>query len=215
MFNTDSIIKEVNILNKVICYGIILISLLVVKEPIFIGFVNLFLLLITKQYPNLLKMNILIVLVALLGIFFPQILWITKLGILIIYTILLKKVTRAIELRYVLESTLYRFQQKQVTYKILSFIYFGKYFKKNLKRLMILKDDYGLNYSIHFVTFMIKNAYHQTKEQMKEFMQLNKLRFYNDSKQRTYMEKSTWESWDTNYLVIHIFIFLLVCFYGR
>ncbi len=215
MFNTDSIIKEVNILNKVICYGIILISLLVVKEPIFIGFVNLFLLLITKQYPNLLKMNILIVLVALLGIFFPQILWITKLGILIIYTILLKKVTRAIELRYVLESTLYRFQQKQVTYKILSFIYFGKYFKKNLKRLMILKDDYGLNYSIHFVTFMIKNAYHQTKEQMKEFMQLNKLRFYNDSKQRTYMEKPTWESWDTNYLVIHIFIFLLVCFYGR
>ena len=215
MFNTDSIIKEVNILNKVICYGIILISLLVVKEPIFIGFVNLFLLLITKQYPNLLKMNILIVLVALLGIFFLLILWITKLGILIIYTILLKKVTRAIELRYVLESTLYRFQQKQVTYKILSFIYFGKYFKKNLKRLMILKDDYGLNYSIHFVTFMIKNAYHQTKEQMKEFMQLNKLRFYNDSKQRTYMEKPTWESWDTNYLVIHIFIFLLVCFYGR
>lgn len=215
MFNTDSIIKEVNIINKVICYVIVLISLLVCNEPIFIVFVNLFLLIITKQYDNLFKINIFIIAVALLGILFPQILWITKLGILIIYTVLLKKVTRAIELRYVLESTLYRFQQKKITYRILNIIYFGKYFKRNLKRLIVLKDDYGLNYNMKFIHFIIKKAYHKTKEQMKDFIQTNKLRFYNDSKNRTYVEKPTWESWDTNYLIIHIIIFLLTCFYGR
>lgn len=215
MFNTDSIIKEVNILNKEICYLIILLSLLICKDSFFIIFVNLFLLLITKQYPNLFKINIFILLVALLGIIFPQILWITKIGIIIIYTLLLKKVTKAIELRYVLESTLYRFQQKKITYRILSAIYFGKYFKNNLKKMLILKDDYGLEYNINFLFFIFKQSYRKTKDQMKEFMQINKLRFYNDSNQRTYIEKNSWEQWDTNYLVIHIIIFLLTCFYGR
>lgn len=215
MFNTDSIINEVNIINKVICYAIVLITLLICREPIFIVFVNLFLLIVTKQYKNLFKINIFITAVTLLGILFPQILWITKLGIIIIYTALLKKVTKAIELRYVLESTLYRFQQKKVTYRILNIIYFGKYLKNNIKRLIILKDDYGLNYNMGFIWFMIKQAYYKTKEQMKEFIQMNKLRFYNDSKNRTYVEKPTWESWDTNYLIIHIIVFLLTCFYGR
>ena len=215
MFNADSIIKEVNILNKVICYALILLALLLCREPIFIVFVNLFLLLITKQYENLFKTNVLIIFIALISIVFPQILWITKIEILIIYTILLKKVTRAIELRYVLESTLYRFQQKQITYRILYIIYFGKYLKNNLKRLIVLKDDYSLECNIKFIRFIVKQAYRKTKEQMKEFMQINKLRFYNDSKQKTYIEKPTWESWDTNYLIIHIIIILLTCFYGR
>lgn len=215
MFNTDSIIKEVNILNKVVCYLIVFLSLLLVKEPIFIIFVNLFLLVITKQYSKLLKINIFNILVSLLSILFPQILWITKIVILIIYTILLKKVTKAIELRYVLESTLYRFQQKQITYRILYVIYFGKYFKNNIKRLMVLKDDYGLEYNVKFICFIVKQSYRKTKEQMKEFMQINKLRFYNDSKEKTYIEKNSWESWDNNYLIIHIIIFLLTCFYGR
>jgi len=215
MFSTDSIIKEVNIINKVICYLILLITLFICSEPIFIIFVNLISLLITKEYKNLFKINIFITFIALLGILFPQILWITKLGILIIYTALLKKVTKAIELRYLLESTLYRFQQKKITYRILNIIYFGKYFKNNIKRLIVLKDDYGLNYNMSFIWFMIKKANYKTKEQMKEFIQINKLRFYNDSKNRTYVEKPTWESWDTSYIIVHIIILLVTCFYGR
>jgi len=215
MFNTDSIIKEVNIINKIICYIIILLTLIICKEPIFIIFVNLISLLITKEYKNLFKINISTTIITLLGILFSQILWITKLGILIIYTALLKKVTKAIELRYVLESTLYRFQQKKITYRILNSIYFGKYFKNNIKRFMLLKDDYGLKCNMKFICFMIKKAYNKTKEQMREFIQVNKLRFYNDSKNRTYVEKPTWESWDTSYLIVHIIILLITCFYGR
>lgn len=215
MFNTDSIIKDVNILTKVICYLVILISLLLVQEPLFIIFVNLFLLLITKEFQNLFRINIVSLITALIGMIFPQILWITKIGILIIYTILLKKVTKSMELRYILERTLYRFQKKQITYRVLYSIYFGKYFKNNLKNLIVLKDDYALKYNIQFIRFIWKQTYRKTKEQMKEFMQIHKLRFYNDSKQKTYIEKPAWESWDTNYLMVHIIIFLLTCFYGR
>ncbi len=215
MFNTDSIIKEVNVFNKLFCYLIIFISLLMVKEALFLVFANLILLVITKQYPKLLKFNILVLGITVLGMFYPQFLWITKIGILMIYTILLKKVMCPIELRYVLENTLYCFKQKQVTYKILSLIYFGRYFKNNLKRFLILKDDYGLKVNPQFMAFILRQAYEQTKEQMQEFMIMNRLRFYNDSTKRTYIERKSWESWDNNYIIIHAMIFLLTFFYGR
>lgn len=215
MFNDNSIIKEVNIINKFICYLIVIISLLLCKEVLFLLFINLFLLLITKQYKKLFITNIINIFISLLAIIFPQILWITKLIILIIYTILLKKVTQAIELRYVLESTLYRFQKKKITYKILYFIYFIKYFKYNIRKLYILKDDYEIKVDFKFIKFLISKSYHKTKYQLTELMEINKLRFYNYTKDRTYIEKITWESWDTSYLISHIIIFLLTCFYGR
>lgn len=216
MFNKNSIIKEVNIINKLVCYLLILIALIICREPIFIVFVNLTLLIITRQYSKLFKTNLVIMFLSILSIFFPQILWITKIGILIIYTVLLKKVTQTVELRYVLESTLYRFQSKKITYKILYAIYFIKYFKKNIERMLVLKDDYSMPLNYKLIKFIIKHAYNKTKNQMEIFIEVNKLRFYNDSKNRTYIEKKeTWESWDTNYLITHIIIILLTVFYGR
>ena len=216
MFNKNSIIKEVNIINKLVCYLLILIALIICREPIFIVFVNLTLLIITRQYSKLFKTNLVIMFLSILSIFFPQILWITKMGILIIYTVLLKKVTQTVELRYVLESTLYRFQSKKITYKILYAIYFIKYFKKNIKRMLVLKDDYSMPLNYKLIKFIMKHAYNKTKNQMEIFIEVNKLRFYNDSKNRTYIEKKeTWESWDTNYLIAHIIIMLLTVFYGR
>ena len=187
MFNKNSIIKEVNIINKLVCYLLILIALIICREPIFIVFVNLTLLIITRQYSKLFKTNLVIMFLSILSIFFPQILWITKMGILIIYTVLLKKVTQTVELRYVLESTLYRFQSKKITYKILYAIYFIKYFKKNIKRMLVLKDDYSMPLNYKLIKFIIKHAYNKTKNQMKVLIELNKLRFYNDYKNRNYI----------------------------
>lgn len=215
MFNDNSIIKEVNIINKVVCYLLVIVCLLVCSQPIFMLFVNLFLLLITKQYENLFKTNIINTGILVLCIFFPQFLWITKILTLVIYTILLKRVTKSTELRYVLESTLYRFQSKMITYRILYVIYFIKYYKNNIKKLLILKDDYGLKINFEFIKFIIRKSYQKTKVELKDLMEVNKLRFYNYSKERTYIEKPTWESWDTNYLVSHLIIFLLTLFYGR
>lgn len=215
MFNDNSIIKEVNIINKVVCYLLVIVCLLVCSQPIFMLFVNLFLLLITKQYENLFKTNIINTLILILCIFFPHFLWITKILTLVIYTILLKRVTKATELRYVLESTLYRFQSKMITYRILYILYFIKYYKNNIKKLLILKDDYGLKINFQFIKFIVRKSYQKTKLELKNLMEVNKLRFYNYSKERTYIEKPTWESWDTNYLVSHLIIFLLTLFYGR
>ena len=215
MFSTDSMLKEVNIFGKIIAYILILIALGITRSPLFLIFVNIFLLWITKPYHNLFKMNIISLLITFLTIIFPQFLWITKMIILIIYTGLLKKVTETIELRYVLENTLYRFQKKRVTYKILYLIYFGKYFRNNLKRMLLLKDDYGLREDGKLICFLLKQSYRKTKENMQEFIETYQLRFYNDSKKRTYIEKNNWESWDTNYIMIHIVILVLVFFYGR
>jgi len=215
MFSENSIIKEVNIINKFICYLLVVISLIVCSEPIFLLFVDLFLLLITKQYEKLFKTNVINTMFLVLSMFFPQLLWITKILTLVIYTVLIKKVTKAIELRYVLESTLYRFQSKRITYHILYIIYFIKGYKNNIKKLLVLKDDYGINLNFEFIKFIIQKSYQKTKIELKNLMMINKLRFYNYSKERTYVEKPTWESWDINYLVSHIIIFLFTTFYGR
>lgn len=215
MFNENSIINEVNVINKVICFLLVIACLFICNEPIFLLFVDIFLLLITKQYSSLFKINVLNTFFLVLSIFFSQFLWITKILTLIIYTILLKKITKAVKLRYVLESTLYRFQSKKITYHILYIIYFIKYYKNHLKHLFILKDDYGMKFNFEFIKFIIIKSYQKTKLVLDNLMEINKFRFYNYSKERTYIEKPTWESWDTNYLISHIIIFLLTVFYGR
>lgn len=215
MFNENSIIKEVNIINKVICYLLIIVCLFVCNESFFLLFVDLFLLLITRNYQKLFKINILNTILLVLCIFFSHFLWITKIITLIIYTVLLTRVTKAIELRYVLESTLYRFQSKKITYRILYMIYFIKYYINNIKKFLTLKDDYGIKINFEFIRFIFKKTYQKTKMELRSLMEINKLRFYNYSKDRTYIEKPTWESWDTNFLVSHLIIFLLTIFYGR
>ena len=77
MFNDNSIIKEVNIINKVICYLLVIVCLMVCNEGIFLLFVDLFLLLITKQDEKLFKISIVNTILIVLSIFFPQFLWIT------------------------------------------------------------------------------------------------------------------------------------------
>lgn len=215
MFQDNSMIKEVNIVNKVICYLAVTISLMLCNQPLFMVFVSMFLLLITRPFSKLLKGNLILLIISILSIFIPQILWISKIGILIIYTILLTKVTKLIELRYILESSLYRFQSKQITYHILYIMYFGKYFTNNIKKMWLLKDDYGIRVSSKWIRFIIQKGYQKTKIQMQDFIDINKLRFYNDSKNRTYMNKPVWESWDTNYLLSHVIILFLTLFYGR
>ncbi len=214
MFLKNSMIQEVHIFNKVFCYLLVLIALMICRESYFILFVNFFLLLITKQYRNIFSFHLFVILMNILGIFFPQFLWITKLEILIIYTILLKKVTKTVELRYLLEATLYRFQSKKITYRILYLIYFGKYFRKNGEILYDLKKEYGFS-NRGYLFNILQKAYHKTKIQMKDFLVVNQLRFYNDSKRRTDIEKRKWEPWDSNYLMIHLILFCFVFVYGR
>ncbi len=215
MFNDNSIIKEVNIITKLLCYIIVFISLTICNDCIYLLFVNLFLLTITRQYNKLFKFNLISIFILLLCFYFKHLILIVKLLILVIYTILLKKVTKAVDFRYILESTLYRFNNKKITYHILYIIYFIRYYRKNIKNFSLLKDDYKIDFNFKFLVFIIKKAYKKTKLELEYLMETSKLRFYNFSNKRTYVEKVKWESWDTNYLVCHVIILLLTIFYGR
>ena len=215
MFQSNSIIQEVNIINKVICYVLVIVALILCKEPVFILFVHFFLSLITKPFPKLWKVNICFILIAVVSVIFPQILWISKLGILVLYTVLLKKVTELKELRYLLESSLYRFQSKKITYHILYLMYFGKYWVDNMNKMHLLRKNYQMKFSMKWLIFSIQNSYWKTKKDMKDFLEIYQLRFYHYSNNRTYINKPVWENWDMNYLFSHVIIFFLTFFYGR
>ena len=60
MFSETSIIKEMNIINKFICYILVVICLLILKDPIFLTFVNIFLLLVNKDSKKLFTFNFLL-----------------------------------------------------------------------------------------------------------------------------------------------------------
>ena len=215
MFSESSIMKEVNILNKVICYILVIIGLIILKDPVFLTFVDIFLLLMVKSDKKVFTINILITVFTVTTIFNPQFLWISKIFFLILYTVLLKKVTEIKDLRYVIESTLYKFHKKQITYKFFYGIYFLKNFKRNFNKMLNLSDEYDMKITPKFIYFIIKQSYNKSKLEKDNFEEINKIRFYNYSSTRTYIEKNSWESWDTTYLICYIIILLLVIIYGR
>ena len=215
MFSDTSIIKEVNIINKTVCFLLVLIMLILGNSSTYIIFVDMFFLLLTKNYKKLFIFNILLTILILLNIYYPHFLWIIKICFLIIYILLLKRVTKLAELRYVIEVTFYRFKNKKVTYKLFYLIYFFINFNKNMKRMLILKDDYKIRLDPKFLFFILKQSYVKAKLAKYDFVVMNSERFYNYSENRTYIEKLSWESWDNTYLVSHIIILLLTYFYGR
>lgn len=215
MFSETSIIKEVNIINKVICYLLVIIGLFLIKDPMFIVLTSIILLLLTKSYKKIFIYNILITVFSVLTLFTGSGLWFNKILLLALYTILLSRVTKLKDLRYVLELTLYKFNQKKITYKLFYGIYFLKNYKKHFNKMMLLKDDYSMKLDIKFIWFILKQSFLRAKEEEYSFEEVNKIRFYNYSKDRTYIEKNTWESWDTTYLICYIIILTIVIIYGR
>lgn len=215
MFSETSIIKEVNIINKVICYLLVIIGLFLIKDPMFIVLTNVILLLLTKNHKNIFIYNIVTTSFSVLTLLTVRGLWFDKVLLLILYTILLSKVTKLRDLRYVLELTMYKFKQKKITYKLFYGIYFLKNYKKHFRKMMLLKDDYSMKLDIKFIWFILKQSFLKAKEEEHSFEDVNKIRFYNYSKDRTYIEKNTWESWDTTYLICYIIILIIVIVYGR
>lgn len=215
MFSESSLIKEVNIINKFICYLLVIVGLILIKDPLFLVFVDIIFLLFSRYYKKTFIVNILMALFAFTTIFNPQFLWISKLFFLGLYTVLLKRVTELKDLRYVIESTLYKFNQKKITYRVFYGIYFLKNFKKHFNKMLLLSDDYEMKINPKLIWFIIKQSFNKAKLEKSTFEETNKLRFYNYSSTRTYIEKNTWESWDTTYLICYIIILLIVIFYGR
>ena len=215
MFSDTSIIKEVNILCKAMSYILVLLIAFICKDSVFLIFVDIVLLMVTKKYSKLFIFNIFITCLLVLNLFYPHFLWIIKIFLVAIYTILLSKVTKIIELRYVIEALFYGFKNKKLTYKLFYIIYFLKTFKRHFKRMLALKEDYGIRMTPKFLLFITKESIYKAKLREKDFIEINKERFYNYSNKRTYMESITWESWDTTYFLCHMLVVVVTMFYGR
>ena len=204
MFKKDSLLYEVNIISKLISSLLVIISLLFLNSPALIVLVSVVLCFLALEFKF----------ISILGTFYPQFLGITKFIIFIEYIMLIKKVTDSSELRYILEVTLYKFQSKKITYHILYIIYFFRYLKKNMKLLDNLREDYAIEKDFFYLRFSLKKALAKTKHEIHDLMEINELRFYNYTSKRTYIERPSWEKWDTNYLLFHIAVFVFAIIYG-
>ncbi len=215
MFKSNSIIYDINILSKAISLILVIISLIALQQPTFLVAFGLITLIIAFPLKNTSVIAMIAILFAIAANFIEGILWLPKLILLLVYLLLVKKFTKTSELRYLLEVTLYKFQSKQITFKILNIIYFFKQLRKNINIFDRLRDEYGMAKDFFYIRFSFKKAWKKTRYEMKEFIMMNDLRFYNYSKERTYIEKITWERWDTKYLLFHILIFIVTFLLGR
>ena len=214
MFSKDSILYQVNVISKVIGLILTLISIILIKIPSFVVLLSIVMLIISANYKYTFRYSLVNLLVSIIASFYPPLLWISKIMLFINYTIIVKKITKASDLRYVLEVTLYKFQSRKITYHILYIIYYFKYLNRNYKLLGRLKDEYGIKNDWFFVKFRWKKAKSKTKNEMNEFITMNSLRFYNYSSNRTYIEKPTWERWDSHYVIAHVIMFVFIIIYG-
>lgn len=215
MFKKNSIVYDMNIICKLICALLMLISLIIIKIPSIVVFLGIFLLGTCLEFRKITILNMIGVLLSIVSTFHYSILWLAKVFIYLSYLCLFKKITEASEFRYLLEVTLYKFQSKKVTFRILYCIYFFKQLRKNMRILDRLRDEYGMARDFFYTRFSLKKAWKKTKYEMREIIIMNDLRFYNYSKRRTYTEKPRWERWDTKYLFCHIVLFILLFVFGR
>ena len=214
MFRKDSILYEVNAISKLISFLIFVFSLMILKSPAFLVLLSIVFLALTYSFQWVSKFAIAGVLFSIVSSIYMPFLKIAKLITILVYILIIKKITNSQELRYVLEVTLYKFQSKKITFHILYFMYFFKYLKKNIKLMNNLREDYGMEKDWNYRKFALKKAYDKTKYEIKELMMMNEIRFYNYSSTRTYIEKTNWESWDTKYLMFHILVFIFILIYG-
>ncbi|MBE6147308.1 MAG: hypothetical protein E7168_03115 [Firmicutes bacterium] len=214
MFKKDSILYDVNAISKLISLLIFIFSLMILKSPAFLLLMGIAFLFITYSYPIVSKISFAGILLSIISSFFQPALKLAKIVILVIYTIIMKRIMNTQEFRYILEVTLYKFQSKKITFYVLYIIYFFKYLKNNLTLMNNLREDYAMAKDWDYRKFAFKKAYQKTKYEIKELMMVHEIRFYNYSSSRTYIEKKEWESWDTKYLVFHILLFIFILIYG-
>lgn len=215
MFKRNSIVYDINIICKVICTFLMMIAMILLKVPSVLVFLGIFFLGISLEFRKISIITMMGILLSILATFHPSIFWLPKIILFVTYLCLLKKITKASEMRYVLEVTLYKFQSKKITFRILYMIYFFKQLRKNMRILDRLRDEYGMVRDFFYMKFTLKKAWKKTKYEMKDLIMMNDLRFYNYSKNRAYTEKPKWEKWDTKYLLVHILVLIVFYICGR
>lgn len=215
MFSKDSILHDVNVIIKITSYILFLLTIVFFNNGIYFLSLGVFIYLYTREFKIVGKISFINFIIGIYTFLYPQYLWISKIILVILYTILVKKITKVKEFRYILEITLYRFKSTKITYIFLYNLYFLKYLKNNFVNVIKLKKEYGFKGNIKSYKYMISMSYRKTKQEIKELIIVNNLRFYNISDKRTYLEDNKLEVWDLCYLFIHFVVLIILIFVGR
>lgn len=214
MFNHKSILYEVNPFLKIGCYIFFLLLVIFIHRPLYVVAFFAITYLLTGADELLQKTSAIGTGISLVTVFYPQLLWITKLGMLILYTMMLIKITNAEHLKYIVEKVFYRFQNKEITYVLTYLINYYKFLKENYQKIDRIRKEYGLEKKPEYQKTILKKARQKAKKEVAEVMTIYQLRFYNLYRTKTYYQKLSWARWDSDYLLGHIALFVTILLLG-
>lgn len=214
MFNHKSILYEVNPFLKIGCYIFFLLLVIFIHRPLYVVAFFAITYLLTGADELLQKTSAIGTGISLITVFYPQLLWITKLGMLILYTMMLIKITNAEHLKYIVEKVFYRFQNKEITYVLTYLINYYKFLKENYQKIDRIRKEYGLEKKPEYQKTILKKARQKAKKEVAEVMTIYQLRFYNLYRTKTYYQKLSWARWDSDYLLGHIALFVTILLLG-
>lgn len=214
MFNHKSILYEVNPFLKIGCYIFFLLLVIFIHRPLYVVAFFAITYLLTGADELLQKTSAIGTGISLIMVFYPQLLWITKLGMLILYTMMLIKITNAEHLKYIVEKVFYRFQNKEITYVLTYLINYYKFLKENYQKIDRIRKEYGLEKKPEYQKTILKKARQKAKKEVAEVMTIYQLRFYNLYRTKTYYQKLSWARWDSDYLLGHIALFVTILLLG-
>ena len=214
MFNHKSILYEVNPFLKIGCYIFFLLLVIFIHRSLYVVAFFAITYLLTGADELLQKTSAIGTGISLVTVFYPQLLWITKLGMLILYTMVLIKITNAEHLKYIVEKVFYRFQNKEITYVLTYSINYYKFLKENYQKIDRIRKEYGLEKKPEYQKTILKKARQKAKKEVAEVMTIYQLRFYNLYRTKTYYQKPSWARWDSDYLLGHIALFVTILLLG-
>lgn len=210
-----SLLESVNVFCKLLSLYIFTISIIFVQDSVFFMMLSFFFFVLLHRHRYTGVMSLMATLVAILAIFYPHLLWISKVLIFITYVCLLTKFIHVSMLKYFFEKTFYRFQNQSFTTFIITILYLPGLLKKNWFKMDSVRKDYGLNEKKNYYINLWKRVFRISFLELKEIVLFHKLRLYNCKKVRTSVDEIHWEKWDTSYLGMHILFFLIVAVWGR
>lgn len=215
MFKSNSLLRSVNIICKLICLLIFITSLFIIKDSVLLLIISFLFFVFTHSFKYISKISLAATIVNIVSIFFPQLLWITKILLAIDYLCILSIIVNARNMKYLFELSFYRFKNRFLTKLTVTVIYFFSLMKKNWCKMDSVRKNYGLNSSKNYYFNLIKRVYRISKEELNEIVLFHELRLYNIKNYRTNIDNFSWERWDNTYLILHIFFLAIALFIGR
>ena len=209
------ILKEIKIENKLVSSIFFVATVLCIQNSIYLFLMNIVLsiLFILNQKNDSILVGSLMV--DCVGIIFPQLLWITQLWNLFLYFLLFSYITTFESVRHLLEESIYKLGSRKLMYGFLFVVYWIRNMKSNIQDVKTKRERYGLQKNFHDLKKVIFLVVKKTNQKTSQMISTYQLRLYFKYRERTDVENTKWEVWDTNYLIFHIAIFIIFYILGR